>query len=232
MREVGGHAVGVAGQTFEHLLRRQVPRARPGQRLDDIHRRAGARGFGAGGDRHALRHHPLQHDAVGEAGQRVVPDQQHPAGLEAGAEQPHDAVPHHIRHPGPDAIEDDEIGLGQRPRHRGLVEGRDIRLVEMQVRKPGFLGDFARLGDVRRLQVQAMHVPARIGSGQYRRGHAAAAADVDDRQPFLVRVPDCVLQGSRKAQPRRNDLLLEGREVTDIRSRVAVLHPAVHARRP
>ncbi len=181
MREIGAvHRRLVLGDAFQHAGGRQVGRLGRVQGADGGDGRLRLLRRGAQRlERGEVAEQPLQGHVAAEAGQRVVADVAEAARLQPAGQQPHDARPDGIGHPGPDAVQADDVQLRQLVDLR-IGHLREIGLDEGGVVELRAAGQRGGLGDMGRVVVQAEDVPARIGSSQGIDRIAAAAADVGD----------------------------------------------------
>ena len=119
---------------------------------------------------------PLQAERPLPRGQRVVAHISDAAGPQLVGQQADDAVAHGVADPAPDAMQGDDIGLRQIASRFGLGERREIGLDEPRVFDAGLPGEFARGGNVRRVEVDPDDLPVRVAPGQHRRAKPCAAA--------------------------------------------------------
>ena len=157
----------------------ELLRIRLDQRADDFDpgfdlavalRRAALAGFA---------HQPLHADRLLPSGQRVVADIRDTARPQLSVEQLHDAGAHRVADPAPQPMQRDHVRFGQRAPPIALRKIGEIALDEPGIGDPGLVSQLAGGGDMRRAEIDAGHLPARVRSGQGQRAEAAAAAELE-----------------------------------------------------
>jgi hypothetical protein len=150
------------------------------------------------------------------------------AGPHLVAQQPDDAVLHRLRHPAPDAVQRNEIGLRDLPRGRIPRQGGEIGLDEGDVGEPRLGRPVACRGDMGGVEVHRRDMPGGIAGGQQHGTVTLAAAQFQHLHRVVARrqLHRHAAHQAGQRHHRRRLLAVPSRRVGDVGDVTAV--PAVH----